>query len=125
MAKEFIYRGKPFEEIKKLSLKEFALLLPARARRTLTRGISHAQQRLLEHIKAKKQNLKTHCREMIIIPDMVGNSIKVYTGKEWHPLMIEKEMMGHRLGEFALTRKRVQHSAPGIGATRSSASLSV
>ena len=56
---------------------------------------------------------------------MVGTTIRVYNGKEFVQVMIEDEMVGHYLGEFALTRKRIQHSAPGIGATRSSASLSV
>ena len=56
---------------------------------------------------------------------MVGRNILIHTGKEWSQIVIQEEMLGHILGEFALTRKGVQHSAPGIGATKSSASLSV
>ena len=62
---------------------------------------------------------------MVILPEMIGTTIKVHQGKEFAPVMIEQDMIGHCLGEFVLTRKRVAHSAPGIGATRSSASLSV
>ena len=56
---------------------------------------------------------------------MVGKIIMVYDGKTFQPVGIIGEMIGHRLGEYALTRKKVQHNAPGIGATKSSASLSV
>ena len=62
---------------------------------------------------------------MIILPEMIGKTIKVHSGKEFVPVIIIEEMIGHCLGEFVLTRRRVEHSAPGIGATRSSAALSV
>lgn len=124
MAKEFLYRGKNIIEIKKLSLEEFAKLVPSRERRKMKRGFRESEKKLLEDLRLGS-NVKTHCRDMIIIPEMVGKSIKVYNGKEWTMLQIEPEMLAHRLGEFALTRKPVRHSAPGIGATKSSASLSV
>jgi small subunit ribosomal protein S19 len=57
---------------------------------------------------------------MIILPEMVGVKLGVYNGKEYKPVEIKFEMIGHRLGEFALTRQRVVHSAPGVGATRGS-----
>lgn len=125
MAKEFFYRGKTLDEIKKLSVKEFSLLLNARERRSLKRGLTPPQKKVLEHIEKGKKNIRTQSREMIILPQMVGQMIKVYSGKEWIQVMLEKEMLGHRLGEFVMTRKKVAHSAPGIGATRSSAALSV
>ena len=125
MAKIFLFRGKKIEDVKKLSLKEFAELIPARERRSLKRGFTDAQKKLLEALKKDKRDVKTHCRDMIILPEMVGKSIRVHNGKEFVMLRINEEMLGHRLGEFALTRKKVAHSSPGIGATRSSASLSV
>ena len=70
-------------------------------------------------------NIETHCRDMIIIPPMVGKSIKVYNGKEFLPMTVDLDMLGHRLGEFSFTRTSVRHNAPGIGATRSSAAISV
>lgn len=124
--REFHYRGKTIEEIGKMDLKQFAELLPARERRTLTRGFTEQQKTLLERIRAKKRNIKTHCRSMVIIPEMIGLTIKVHNGfKDWVEVSITQEMLGHRLGEFALTRKRVGHNAPGVGATRSSAAISV
>ncbi|MBI2141214.1 30S ribosomal protein S19 [Candidatus Woesearchaeota archaeon] len=122
--KEFTYRGKGIDELKGMSLKEFAALLPSRQRRTLLRGLSEQNKKLLEDIKVKS-NVKTHCRDMIIIPEIVGKSVKIYTGKEWVQVLIAAEMLGHYLGEFVQTRKKVVHSAPGIGATRASAALSV
>lgn len=125
MAKVFLFRGKKAEELKKLSLTEFADLLKSRARRSLKRGFTPAQKKLLEALKKDKRDYKTHCRDMIIIPEMIGKPIRVHNGKEFVMVRITEEMLGHRLGEFAATRKKVAHSSPGIGATRSSASLSV
>lgn len=123
--KEFTFRGKTLDELKKMSINELAQLLTARQRRTLGRGFTEQQKTLLKKIKSNTKNIETHCRDMVILPDMVGMVIKVHYGKEFIPVNIEPEMIGHCLGEFALTRKKVAHSAPGIGATRSSASLSV
>ncbi len=123
--KEFTYKGKLTEELKKLSLNELAQLLPARRRRTIKRGFTDQQKILLKKLRNNEKNIETHCRDMIILPEMVGKTIKIHQGREFVPVLIEQDMIGHCLGEFALTRKRVAHSAPGIGATRSSASLSV
>ena len=123
--KEFVFKGKSLEELKKLSVKEFAQLIPSRQRRTLLRGLTEEQQALMKEVDKKEGNIKTHCRDVIILPKMVGLTIKVHNGKEWTPVMIQDEMIGHRLGEFALTRKGVKHNSPGIGATRSSAAASV
>ncbi|MEM3126765.1 MAG: 30S ribosomal protein S19 [Candidatus Woesearchaeota archaeon] len=123
--KEFTYRGKSLEELKKMSIQEFSLLVPSRERRKIKRGFTEAEQKLLKAIQKNPKNIETHCRDMLIIPQMIGLIIKIYNGKEFVPVTIEPEMLGHRLGEFALTRKSVTHSAPGIGATRSSAAISV
>lgn len=123
--KEFTYRGKILEELKNLSLNEVVELLPSRQRRSLKRGLIEQQKILLKKIRNNEDNIETHCRDAIILPEMVGKTIKVYSGKEFIPVIIIEEMIGHYLGEFVLTRKRVAHSAPGIGATRSSAALSV
>ncbi len=123
--KEFTYRGKTLEELKELSLNDFILLLPARERRSLKRGFTEQQKILLKRIRAKKSNIETHCKDMIILPEMIGLTIRIHTGKEFLSVMIQDEMIGHYLGEFVITRKKVEHSAPGIGATRSSSALSV
>ena len=122
--KEFSYRGKTLEELKKMSINDFAELAPARQRRSLKREATESERTFMDKIM-KGNNIKTECRDVIIIPQMVGKNIRVHNGKEFIPLLIQPEMIGHYLGEFVLTRKRVIHHAPGIGATRSTASLSV
>ncbi len=119
--KEFKYRGKTVEELKKMPFEEMTELLPARARRTLKRGLTDQQMKLLGEIRAGKgKTIRTHCRDMLILPEMVGAKIAVYNGKEFTEFEVKAEMIGKYLGEFTLTRKPVKHSAPGVGATRSS-----
>ena len=128
MPKEFTYKGYTLEELQKMPMDEFIKLLPARQRRSLLRGLTDAQRILLEKVRkakaamreGKKVVIKTHVRDMIILPEMVGLTIHVYNGKEFVPVEIKPEMIGHYLGEFAITCKPVKHGAPGIGASRSS-----
>ena len=125
MAKEFIFRGKTLEELKAMDIKELTKYLPARQRRSLNRGMGVQTLALLKKIRRGSKRLQTHARDAIILPEMVGVLIKIHNGKEFIPVDITEDMLGHYLGEFALTRKRVQHGAPGIGASRSSAAMSV
>ncbi|MBU4374842.1 MAG: 30S ribosomal protein S19 [Euryarchaeota archaeon] len=117
---EFTYRGKSLEELKKLTLDEFALLVPARQRRTMQRGLSEDHKKLLHKVRIKDPGIRTHLRDMIVLPEMVGLKIAIHSGKEFTPVEIIPEMLGHYFGEFVLTRKKVSHGAAGIGATRSS-----
>lgn len=125
MAKEFLYKGKTLEELKKMSINEFAEVVPSRARRSLKRGLSKDKKILLKKIKTQDKDIKTHIRDMVILPEMVGTTIKVYNGKQYIPVQIVEEMLGYFLGQFSLTRTRVTHNAPGVGATRSSSAISV
>lgn len=122
--KEFTFKGKTIEELKGMSIREFAKLVDARTRRSLLRDRTHEERVLLKKLETK-DNVKTHARETVIIPSMVGKTIRVYNGKEFVQVVIVPEMLGMRLGELVPTRKPVMHHAPGVGATRSSASLSV
>ncbi len=117
---EFTFRGKSVEELKTLSYDEFALLVPSRQRRTIQRGFSEDHKKLLHKVRIKDPNIRTHLRDMIVLPEMVGMKIAIHSGKEFVPVDIIPEMMGHYFGEFVLTRKKVSHGAAGIGATRSS-----
>jgi len=124
--KRFRYRGKTLEELLSMSLDEFVQLLPARERRSLMRGLTPAQRKLLNKIRALRKAgksdvmIKTHVRDMIILPEMVGLTIAVYNGKEYVPVRITPEMIGHRLGEFSHTTKLVHHGEPGLKASKSS-----
>ena len=122
--KKFTYRGYSIEETKQMPLEEFITLLPARQRRSLTRGLSPVQKKLMAKIeKAKngqKVKLRTHARDTVIVPDMVGLTIEIHNGHEFKKVTIMPEMLGHYLGEYAPTRKTVIHGSPGMGATKSS-----
>lgn len=127
VGKEFSFRGKNIEELKALDIREFAKLLNSRGRRSVLRQAEIITKfiKRCEKKESKNKPVRTHDRELIIVPRMVGMTIEIYSGKEFVPIKIIDEMLGHRLGEFVLTRKKVEHSAPGIGATRSSSFLSV
>ncbi|MBI2543548.1 MAG: ribosomal protein S19 family protein [Candidatus Aenigmarchaeota archaeon] len=128
MAREFSFRGKTFEDLKKMSIDEIARLLPSRERRTLKRGMTEEQKKFLEKTRKNPDKFhKTHLRAMIILPEMVGKKLGVYRGgaaqgdksNKWFTLEVKPEMVGFRLGDFAIPVKRVQHSSPGIGASKS------
>jgi len=118
--KEFTYRGHTMEELLKLPFAEIIELLPARARRTYIRGLNSEQESFVRRLRGSDKPVKTHRREIPIIPEFVGKVVQLYNGKEFAPIEIKPEMIGHYLGEFALTRKSVRHSGLGVGATRSS-----
>ncbi len=125
MPKEFRYRGHSIEELNAMSTEALLQLLPSRARRSLNRGVSDEKRKLLEDARAKRDGkkegeIKTHARDMIILPTMVGLTIGVHNGREFVPLEVKVEMVGRYLGEYVITNKKVVHGTPGIGASRSS-----
>ena len=128
MPKEFSYRGHSLASLTGMSMDEFINLLPSRQRRSLQRGLTPEQRILLEKLREAKEatkqgkdvSLKTHVRDLIILPEMVGAKIGVHNGKDFVAMEIRPEMIGHYLGEFAITNKPVRHGTPGIGASRSS-----
>ena len=124
MAKKiFQFQGKKIEELKEMSLDKFAEMVPSRQRRSLKRN-AEAHKKILKKLEKKKE-IKTHQRELVILPQMIGKTIKIHNGKEFVPIIIQEEMIGCNLGDFSLTRKKVAHSSPGVGATRSSSNLSM
>jgi small subunit ribosomal protein S19 len=127
MSKEFTYRGKTLEELKKLDIREFAKLLKSNERRTVLRQYDELQKFVISCNKkvTNRKFIRTHSRDLIIIPQLVGLNIGIHNGKEFTKIQIIEEMIGHRLGEFSATRSKVKHGAAGIGATKSSGSLSM
>lgn len=126
-SKEKYYRGKTIEELKSLDTREFAKMVKSRSRRAIMRNYDVIENfvRRCNEKSARNKPLRTHSREMVIIPAMIGKTIGVHNGKEFVRVDVTEEMLGHRLGEFALTRKITKHGAAGVGATKSSASRSV
>ena len=122
--KEFAYKGKTVQELQQMSVTQFAEILPTSQRRKINRGFTDAEKAFLKKLEKKGNNVKTHCRDMLVLPSMVGKIIRIYNGKVFEPVTIQPEMIGNRFGEYVLTRNRVAHSAPGVGATRSSSAIS-
>jgi small subunit ribosomal protein S19 len=119
--KEFTYRGFTVEELQEMPLDEILELMDSRTRRSYSRGLNQEEQMFMDRLlKGDKTVLKTHRREIIILPSFVGKKVAVYNGKVYNEIEIKPEMIGHYLGEFAQTRGSVKHSGPGVGATRSS-----
>ena len=118
--KEFTYRGKTLEELKKLDVREFAKYLRSRQRRTALRQFQKIEDFVSRaKVKMSKKNVvRTHQRDIVIVPEMVGMKIQVYNGRNFIAVDIIEEMLGHKLGEFALTRARIKHGKAGVGATK-------
>jgi len=119
--KEFTFRGFTMDELLAMPFDEMLELLPSRARRTFVKGLNYEQQTLFDKLKESDGTaVRTHRRDVPIIPQFVGKTVSIYNGKEFKDVEIKPEMIGHFLGEFVLTRKPPVHSGPGVGATKSS-----
>uniref|UniRef100_A0A6U4HI12 40S ribosomal protein S15 n=1 Tax=Phaeomonas parva TaxID=124430 RepID=A0A6U4HI12_9STRA len=127
--KKFTYRGKTVEELMNMSNEEVLDLVKARTRRRMLRGLKRRSQafiRKLRQAKAecpegeKPRPIKTHLRNMLIIPEMIGSQLGVYNGKQFALVEVRPEMIGHYTGEFSISYRPVKHGRPGIGSTNSS-----
>ncbi len=127
--KVFLYRGYTLDELRALPLTapvddmealSVAALMPSRVRRTLDKGLPEDMQYFLDRIRSESGVVRTHCRSMYVLPEMVGRTLSVHDGRKFVDIEIKPEMIGHALGEFARTRTSVTHTGPGVGATRSS-----
>lgn len=118
--KVFTYRGYTIEELREMPLEEFKDLLPSKQRRNIDRGFTASQERFLNHLRRTDGIVRTHRRDMMVLPEMVGRAIAIHNGKEFFEVSITPEMLGHNLGELSLTRKAGTHTGPGVGATKSS-----
>ncbi|MEM4259468.1 MAG: ribosomal protein S19 family protein [Candidatus Pacearchaeota archaeon] len=124
-SKELFYRGQPLNSLKSLGVRESAKYLPSRSRRSVLRNFQAIENfiRRCEKKISKKKKIRTHLRDLVIVPKMVGMTIGIHNGKTFNDVLITHNMIGHRLGEFSFTRQKVTHGAPGIGATKSSAGV--
>ncbi len=124
-SREEKYRGQPVAELRKLDVRESAKYMPSRSRRSILRHFDVVDKfvKRCEAKEARNKKIRTHQRDIIIVPQLVGKRIGIHNGKMFQDVDITAEMIGHRLGEFSPTRKKVAHSAAGIGATKSSRAL--
>jgi|SRR3989338_6035877 len=123
--KDVLYRGKTFEFLKTLDVRESAKFLPSRSRRSVLKNFDVVEKfiKMCDKKLALNKRIKTHKRNMVIVPRFVGLTIGIHNGKSFQDVVILPEMIGHRLGEFSLTRSKVAHGAAGIGSTKSSRTL--
>jgi len=127
--KKFTYRGVDLDQLLDLTSEQLMVLVQARARRRFSRGLKRKPMALIKKLrKAKRETaqyekpavVKTHLRNMTVVPEMIGSMVGVHNGKQFNSVEIKPEMIGHYLGEFSITYKPVKHGRPGIGATHSS-----
>ena len=117
---EFTYHGYKIEDLQQMGMSELLPIMPARSRRKVNRGFTPGHEKVLLEIREGKERVRTHARDMVILPEMIGKTIEVHNGKDFVAVELQPEAVFHYLGEFSLTRRRVSHGSAGIGATRSS-----
>ena len=112
-SKDKFFRGKNTEELKLVNTREFAKLVKSRERRTILRNfdVIEAFVKKCEFKDSKNRPIKTHDRTIVIVPRMIGKTIGVYNVKEFLKVVINEDMLGHRLGEFSMTRKIAKHTS--------------
>merc|ERR1711990_1039172 len=127
--RKFTFRGIDLEQLLDMNKNELVDLFCARPRRKFQRGPKRKAHALIKKPnKAKKdapagekpEAVRTHLRNMIIVPEMIGSVVGVYNGKSFNQVEIKPEMIGHYLGEFSITYKPTAHGRPGIGSSTSS-----
>lgn len=124
--RKFSFRGIDLDALLDLPMDQFVELVHARARRRLSRGLKAKPMALIKKLrKAKKECtdvhskpeiVKTHLRDMIVVPEMIGSVVGVYNGKVFNAIEIKPEMVGHYLAEFSISYKPVKHGRPGMRA---------
>jgi small subunit ribosomal protein S19 len=120
--KELTYKGKKIEELQALDVREFAKLLPSKQKRFVLRNFQEIENFVAraKDKQAKGKKIKTHIRDIVVVPHLVGMNIQIYNGRRFEPVELTIESLGHKLGEFSLTRMRTAHTKAGVGATKGS-----
>jgi len=127
--RKFTFRGVDLDQLLDLPTSKLTELFHSRARRRFQRGLKRGPLRLIIKLRKMKKKaapgekpepVRTHLRNMIIVPEMIGSVIGVYNGKTFNQVEIKPEMVSTYLGEYSISYKPVKHGRPGIGATHSS-----
>lgn len=132
--KKQIYRGVEIDKLLEMNTENIVALFKSGQRRRFAHGIHPKYDRLIKKLKTAVKNtphgekpkaVKTHLRNAIIMPEMVGSIAEVYSGKYWTPVEIKADMVGQYLGEYSMTYKPIKHGKVGHGATRGSKFVSL
>merc|ERR1719235_2936199 len=122
--RKYSYRGIDLEKLVDMQNEDLMNLFCARQRRKFSRGIKRQPITLLKKLRKSKKAcaygekptpVKTHMRNMVIVPEMIGSVVGVYNGKNFINVEIKPEMIGHYLAEFSITYAPVQHGRSGKG----------
>merc|ERR1712198_626983 len=97
--RKFTYRGVDLDQLLDMSNEQLMELFPCRIRRKKRECPANE----------KPDVVKTHLRNMVIVPEMTGSIVGVYNGKTFNQVEIKPEMIGHYLGEFSISYKPVKH----------------
>nr|GEY40927.1 40S ribosomal protein S15-4 [Tanacetum cinerariifolium] len=121
--KKFSFRGVDLDALLDMSTDELVKMFTARARRRFHRGLKRKPMALIKKLRKAKREapagekpnlVKTHLRNMIIVPEMIGSVVGVYNGKTFNQIEIKPEMIGHYLAEFSISYKPVKHGRPDV-----------
>jgi len=112
--RKFTYRGVDLDQLLDMNNEGLMELFTCRIRRRMTRGLKRKPMALIKKLRKKKKEcpvnekpdvVKTHLRNMIVVPEMTGSIVGVYNGKVFTQVEIKPEMIGHYLGEFSISYK--------------------
>jgi len=132
--KKQIYRGVEIDKLLEMEYMEVVSMFKSGQRRRVKHGMHPKYDRLVKKIKTSVKNtphgekpkaVKTHLRNAIVMPEMVGGIAEVYSGKYWNPVEIKADMCGQYLAEYSMSYKPVKHGKVGHGATRGSKFVSL
>ncbi|EGW31600.1 40S ribosomal protein S15 [Spathaspora passalidarum NRRL Y-27907] len=125
--KTFTFKGVDLKDLVEMPTEEFTKLCSARVRRRFSRGLDSKPMGLIKKLRIARANtqpnekpatVKTHLRNMVIVPEMIGSVVGVYNGKVFNTVEIKPEMVGHYLGEFSITYTPVRHGRAGNASSR-------
>merc|ERR1712033_161727 len=112
--RKFTYRGVDLDQLLDMNNEGLMELFTCRIRRKFSRGLKRKPMALIKKLRKKKKEcapnekpdvVKTHLRDMVIVPEMTGSIVGVYNGKTFNQVEIKPEMIGHYLGEFSISYK--------------------
>lgn len=122
--KKFTFRGVDLDKLLDLKPEELLPLFTSRIRRRLQRPIKRKHKALVKKLKNAKKNtgplekpaiIKTHLRDLIITPELIGSIVAIYNGKLFNPVEIKPEMVGMYTGEFSMSYRYVFWMGGGGG----------
>lgn len=121
--KKYTYQGIELDNLKKMPLSDLKKHLPSALRRHINRGFSQEEYDLITHCSqdhADEAIITTKCRNMMVLPVMIGKIIGIHNGNQFVEVEIKPDMISRRFKDLVPTKSSKAHGRPGVGATSSS-----